>query len=164
MFTIMQEVERLWEQSMPQITGASFLEPKRGIGDESPQMLHLVVPFSHLLSVPQMNGMIGMTNLLLSTDLDPQQLDYVKTAHASGNALVQIVSDVLDLSRIEAGKMDLEEVIFDVRAEVRSCPLFGFCGLGNHSCNLRDRTGRIVSAARRKRRFFLRLLEASVPQ
>jgi histidine kinase 2/3/4 (cytokinin receptor) len=66
-----------------------------------------------------MNGVIGMTNLLMAgTKLTPQQLDYVKMAQASGNALIALINDVLDLSKIEAGKMEFESVPYNIRVEI----------------------------------------------
>jgi histidine kinase 2/3/4 (cytokinin receptor) len=65
-----------------------------------------------------MNGVIGMTNLLMGTELTAQQLDYVKIAQASGNTLLALINDVLDLSKIEAGKMEIECVQFDIRNEI----------------------------------------------
>jgi len=54
----------------------------------------------------------------MGTELTPQQLDYVKIAQASGNSLVALISDVLDLSKIEAGRMEIETVPFDMLEEV----------------------------------------------
>jgi histidine kinase 2/3/4 (cytokinin receptor) len=59
-----------------------------------------------------------MTNLLLGTELDAQQLDYVKTARASGNALCSLVNDFLDLSKIEAGRMEIDCIPLDIRMEL----------------------------------------------
>lgn len=58
----------------------------------------------------------GMMHMLMDTDLDVTQQDYVRTAQASGKALVSLINEVLDQAKIESGKIELEAVQFDLRA------------------------------------------------
>lgn len=62
-----------------------------------------------------MQAMLGMINLLLKTNLDPLQLDYARTAEASGKALIYLINDVLDYAKIESGNFKLENVPFNIR-------------------------------------------------
>ncbi len=64
---------------------------------------------SHELRTP-MNGVIGMASLLLDTPLSGEQRDYAETIHQSANALLALLNDILDLSKIEAGKLSIEPV------------------------------------------------------
>ncbi|MES2820787.1 MAG: response regulator [Pseudomonadota bacterium] len=75
---------------------------------------------SHEIRTP-MNGVLGMTELLLGTPLSAKQRDYVQTIHSAGNELLTLINEILDISKLESGQIELDEVQFDLTALIDDC-------------------------------------------
>ena len=80
---------------------------------------------SHEIRTP-MNGIIGMTELALGSGPTPEQREYLEAVKSSANSLLEIINDILDSSKIEAGRLELEEIDFDLRKSLDNAivPLF----------------------------------------
>ncbi len=91
------------------------LEAARARAEEASRLKNdFLANVSHEIKTP-LHGILGMTDLALGTALDPEQREYLESVRSSASALLKVVSDILDFSKLEAGQLDFEEVEFSLR-------------------------------------------------
>lgn len=110
--TLEEKVDQRTNQLKESMEEAQLLTVKAEVASQAKSQF--LANMSHEIRTP-MNGVLGMIDLLLHTHLSDKQLRYARTVRNSGEALLGIINDVLDLSKIESGKLELEKIGFDPR-------------------------------------------------
>ena len=109
----------VWRRRLARRHHVAMVEQQRHMAESAnAAKTQFLATLSHEIRTP-MTGVLGMAELLLSTPLDPQQHDYTQAMQRSGGLLLKLLNDALDLARIEAGKLELEQAPFDPRQLLR---------------------------------------------
>lgn len=117
---LIQEVERATSELRTTLKtvekqNAALESARKKERDANQAKSEFLANISHEIRTP-MNAVIGFADILKHTELDEQQAEYITTIKKSGEHLVSIINDILDLSRIEAGKLNINPVNFNLRA------------------------------------------------
>src|SRR5712692_1564553 len=116
---VLNAIEKVFLLSTLRTKQEQLAEKNRELERASKFKSEFVAIMSHEIRTP-INGVVGMTELLLSTSLTSEQRAYVDTVRSSAETLVAVLNDILDFSKVESGKLSLESIDFDCPNLIRN--------------------------------------------